>query len=137
MLWRCVVMVCCRNVVLLFRYDDGMLLLCLLFDVGWRLCVVRCSCSRFVACDVCLLFVFAIYVEVVCCFLFGDVRCACCVACCCWLLLVISGLLFVGCFMMVVFIVCYWVVCCLLLVAWCSLFVRCCVSVVCCWWFVC
>ena len=59
-----------------------MLLFCVLFVVGWLLCVVRCLCSRFVACGLRLLFVFASCVEVVCSFLVDDVRCACCVVCC-------------------------------------------------------
>ena len=43
MLWCCVVMVCCCNVVLLFRCYVDMWLCCLLFDVGWLLCAFRCS----------------------------------------------------------------------------------------------
>ena len=113
-----------------------MLLCCLLFDVGWRVCAVRCSCSRCVACGLIVLFVFAFGGDVVCCsclllfvvhFVLFAVR---------WMALVIRGLLFVGYVLTVVSIGCYWNVCCLLPVAWCLLFVRCCLSVVC-WWCVC
>ena len=119
-----------------------------MFDVGWRLCVVRCSCYRFVACGLTVLFVFAIGVDVVCCFLLAAVRCALCVVRCsltgacdswcvvCWLFvdgcvhcLLLGCLLFVaGC---VVFVVCSLLfVRCLLVVVCALLFARCLLLVV-------
>ena len=153
-------MVCCCNVVWMFRDYDVMLLACLLFDVGWLSCAVRCSCSRFVACGLFLLCVVAIGVEVVCCFLFVALRCACCVVRCslavacdswfavCWLF--VDGrvhCVLVGCSLFVAGCLVFWclfvVVCPLFLVGglcveFCALPVDCCCLVcVACWCVLC
>ena len=112
------------------------------------MCVVRCSCFRFVACGLILLFVFAMGVEIVCCFLYVARCCAMCGVCCssdvacdswcvvCWLCVGGCGhCLLLGCSLRVAdCLVCVvgslLVVRCLLLVVCALLFARCVLRVV-------